>query len=382
MPFRGPSRLYQPPGPSEALAQALDAEEASRARRESASSPGVRTDYAEFQARMADQMEGGKAELAMTPGVRRGVADSAGLNTFQRYGDSYTYDPQGAANQAGAVAGARETAQNKAKYDSLVAIPGISQKNAARIVYGRSGIMDADEEDSYKAAMSDYMRVAGSGDPAAARAAASKVLEHGGSLDMFRDRFMGEEKPTFQKTTGPHGEIGRMNMLTGEVEWSGEVGVDAGARLSAAQQAQEDRAAAVESRFARSQASTARREMQGLLGRRPRALQFVDPQTRQPDEAAFNEAMRGWRADSTMVAGAISEADAYVKSLGAPAAAAPGQAPAPVKTVSDMRSSGLLGQSSAGAKKQPSAQQLKDAANDPGYRAYLIARGYDLGGGE
>ena len=57
MPFTGPSRFYQPPGPSDALAQALDAAESRRARAESVVTPAARTDLLELQDRQQERQE-------------------------------------------------------------------------------------------------------------------------------------------------------------------------------------------------------------------------------------------------------------------------------------------------------------------------------------
>ena len=83
--------------------------------------------------------------------------------------------------------------------------------------------------------------------------------------------------------------------------------------------AAERRAVAVERRAAQSQLGATRREMQGVLSKRPKPTQFIaDPLTKELDKPGFDEALTNWRADSTSTAGALKDAQDYIASLGVP----------------------------------------------------------------
>ncbi len=97
--------------------------------------------------------EAGRARLAMTPGVTTGgsvatrsVADSplmqGASSHFTQFGQDYAYDPMAAAETEGAASGTAANAADRTRYEALQRIPGIKQRDAAKIVYGKTGVLD------------------------------------------------------------------------------------------------------------------------------------------------------------------------------------------------------------------------------------------------
>lgn len=160
MSFRGTSRRYDSP--------AIEYGDALRR----ASQGGVAridTSYMEEQNRIKERKESRGAELAMTPGVRKGRVPSweepTGFdsdpslqpNYFEEDGETYTFDPRAkiAYENAGRRRQLQDTAQvetqsntaaDEARVQRLVAA-GYSQRDAARQVFGRGGLsMDEQRE--------------------------------------------------------------------------------------------------------------------------------------------------------------------------------------------------------------------------------------------
>ena len=166
MPFSGPSRRFEPVRPFDPYAfdQALTREEdAAKPRLPEAR---IDTSLMDSQNRDVERSEAGRAQLAMTPGVMEGmapggqggVADSPYLEprSFQQYGKQYSYDPMAAAKAEGATAGARETSVDEARFSALKKIPGFSELQAGRMVYGRAGTSTDEEQEPFRRAMAEY----------------------------------------------------------------------------------------------------------------------------------------------------------------------------------------------------------------------------------
>lgn len=141
---------------------------------------------------------------------------------------------------------------------------------------------------------------------------------HGETSETFR-AFLNAQKPAEKKRELRQDASGRWRLVDMDTGLDpdnkpvvGRVPPEPGAAADAA----ERRAGAVERRAAQSQLGATRREMQGVLAKRPKATQYVaDPLTKELDKPAFDEALTNWRADSTSTAGALKDAQDYVKSL-------------------------------------------------------------------
>jgi hypothetical protein len=291
MPFRGPSRgvdtstLLAPYNMQRDQEQTLFDRSMAQADLAQRASRSMGDSWNRIQDRN-DQQEEGRARMAMTPGVRAGggasrwgtgVADSPFLQprTFDRYGQSYSYDPAMAAGEAGAATGVQQNTEESTRMGALKGIPGITPRMAARMVYGRTGVMDDEDPSVLRSALAEYVRTP-------SRDAASRAIEAGANLNQFPDRFLGVERgPTGElpirpeapvrgtppyydmlrqegnidteqlqreapiraeataeyrqpqrkrtaKVTGPQGEIGLIDLDTGQVDWTGEMGAKPG----------------------------------------------------------------------------------------------------------------------------------------------------------
>ncbi len=127
------------------------------------------------------------AQLAMTPGVRTpgspggyNLLDSPALQPkhFAGPGGDYTFDPAAAAEQEGATAGLQQNRQDSTRFAALTAVPGIDSRMAARLVYGRSGIMDRPDPMDTDSALAAY-----AANPSSDTAAAA--LKAGASANTF-----------------------------------------------------------------------------------------------------------------------------------------------------------------------------------------------------
>lgn len=217
MPFSGPQRRYQAVRPFDpyTFADALDRAEPAQPR--SYGGGGIRTDLLEEDNRHREYDEAAAAELAMTPGVRRGmsVGDSPLLHSFRRGGQDYTYSPQAAGVDEGTIAGTRANTEADVRFRALSQMPGFDEKSAARLVYGRSQMAEEQDAMPVRNAIAEYMRTP-------TRELAAKAIQLGANLNSFPDRFVGDPAlSTAPKVTrGPNGEIGLLDPATNEVTWS------------------------------------------------------------------------------------------------------------------------------------------------------------------
>jgi hypothetical protein len=205
MPFRGPSSGYQTPpevadyeyGNQQRQRQFDDALQAqsqafsqSRAMRQ-----GLDEDDANRR-----QVEQTKQTLAMTPGVSSGrvptmhsVADSPLMsagNSFTRDGTSYNFDPIEAGRSEGEAKEAGSVSADKVRYDALLKTPGISPRQAARLVYGKGDILnepDPNDPNDMHAALANYVRQP-------SREAAAHAIQVGANLNQFPDRFLAVQR--------------------------------------------------------------------------------------------------------------------------------------------------------------------------------------------
>jgi hypothetical protein len=205
MPFRGPSSGYSTPpevadyeyGNQQRQQQFADALQAqsqafsqSRAMRQ-----GLDEDDANRR-----QVEQTKQTLAMTPGVSSGrvptmhsVADSPLMsagNSFTRDGTSYNFDPIEAGRSEGEAKEAGSVSADKVRYDALLKTPGISPRQAARLVYGKGDILnepDPNDPNDMHAALANYVRQP-------SREAAAHAIQVGANLNQFPDRFLAVQR--------------------------------------------------------------------------------------------------------------------------------------------------------------------------------------------
>lgn len=350
---------------------------------------GVSTDFMEMQ----DRQEAEKARLAMTPGVVRGgstatrpQADSplnVGASTrFTRFGDTYSYDPIAAGEQAGRVEAAGQSALQDQRFSDLRRVPGIDERQATRLVYDQGDVLSQPDPRDTRARVADYTRT-----PTRGRAA--DAIAAGANPGLFNDlRPSGDQMPVapvrgqpeyFDVFEKEEGIRSRYNMQ--EREHMTRAQLEAERRM-------DERADAVERRAAQSQVSGRRGEMQRVLSRRPRTGQYVDPLTRQPDEAQFNEAMTNFRADSTETAGALRAAQEHLDLLtGGPArkptpaasrqpsVLSPAVRPDSLELESDATE---IVQGAPGSRQQPTPKLVQWARGDSAKKAYLAERGYDV----
>lgn len=141
-----------------------------------------------------DAREGERARLLMTPGVSRGgstamrpSADSplnvSSAHQFQRFGDTYTYDPSAAAEEAGSTEATKQNAADRTRYQALLKMPGLTPGQAARLVYGRGQPLDTEEKQhEMEGALADYVR-----NPS--REGAAGAIEHGANPYVFNPGF-------------------------------------------------------------------------------------------------------------------------------------------------------------------------------------------------
>ena len=205
MSFRGPSGGARIPGVARAFAEERDIQQTAFDRAMSEAQQGARLSSSWAQSvqnmqRQNEEQEEGRARLAMTPGVRQGgrpsgltVADSPALQSrsFQRYGQSYTYDPAMEAAAEGQGAAVKESTAESTRVESLSRVPGISRQLASRMVYGRSGVLDPEGDASeLRQALAEYVRKP-------SREAGARAVAAGANLNPFLDRFLadGEERP-------------------------------------------------------------------------------------------------------------------------------------------------------------------------------------------
>lgn len=201
MPWNGPSRDYSR-GPAQdfqleqgarddSLAQAMKQAELAQS--------GGRDLRAQLERLDATQTssEAGRARLAMTPGVSRGGAVNMrstanspvmtnSAQSFSQFGQDYSYDPIVAGETEGTARAAGEVAGDRTRYDALQRIPGVSQRDARRIVYGRSGVLDepdASDPNDMHTALAAYLQ-----DPSIERAA--HAVQVGASPGQFPSSVM------------------------------------------------------------------------------------------------------------------------------------------------------------------------------------------------
>lgn len=341
MGFRGPSRgidttaftlpiKLQREQDQDAFSRALQMAELGN-RASSIMGQGIERD----QERRAGE-EAGRARLAMTPGVRQGgagsrwgmsVADSPALQprSFRQFGQDYSFDPVAAGEAEGAASGVAQNTEESTRMEALKRIPGLSPRQASRMVYGRTGVMDEADPSVMRTALSEYLR-------APSREAAARAIEAGASANTFPDRYFlpeGEAEPR-------RGSPEYMAMRRAELEQQAEVQTAALER-QAPIRADATAAARVprepwEVRAASTDMAARRREHQASLRTRPRPGQFVDPMTNKLMPEPYREAMEGFRADSTATADALTAAQEQLRAVSGEEPTAPGarHAPAPV----------------------------------------------------
>lgn len=278
MPYRGPSTRGEPAALTAFnLRRDLEKDDFARRMDEQSQARQIGNDFArnvEDFRRREDTREAGIARNVMTPGVRRGgmpprmrsVADSplmqSSTSQFQQHGETFSYDPQLAAeDEAGGIL-AQEEAKNRAerqRIGDLQEIPGITPRMASRMVLGRAIDENPDE---LRRVLEEYVR-------SPSRESAARAIGAGADLNKFPDRFMlgddqtppvrgtpayeqmleredrmrtehdieaderrlrmaatlrPEPRDRYRSVKGPRGEIGRQDLDTGEVEWSGQMG--------------------------------------------------------------------------------------------------------------------------------------------------------------
>lgn len=133
---------------------------------------------------LAAQQDQFKAKLAMTPGVN-GPGSPAGYNLldapalqpqhFSVGGDDYSFDPANAATATGTASALTEDSHDSTRFQALQQVPGIDARQAARIVYGRSGVLDNPDPMATDAALAEYTRNPNAQTAAAAVAQGAKL---------------------------------------------------------------------------------------------------------------------------------------------------------------------------------------------------------------
>lgn len=138
-----------------------------------------------------------RGRLAMTPGVSkpggpprmRSVADTplmqSSSRTFSAGGESYRYDPIQAEEEGAQGEVAADEIRNKAKLRDLMSIPGVNQKMASRMVYGRemASVVNEERQTGMSTALAAYLK-----NPSAETVAAAVAA--GASLNQFPDRII------------------------------------------------------------------------------------------------------------------------------------------------------------------------------------------------
>lgn len=92
-------------------------------------------------------------------------------------------DPEDQAEQAGHLQATAQDSADQTRYNAIQGIPGIDARTAARMVYGRSGVLDNPDPDAMHAALSNYIA-----NPT--RDTAAAAVRAGASLNQFPDRFL------------------------------------------------------------------------------------------------------------------------------------------------------------------------------------------------
>lgn len=133
---------------------------------------------------LAAQTDRFKAELAMTPGVN-GPETPAGYNLldapalqpqhFSVGGADYSFDPGAAATAKGVGSALTEDSHDSTRFQALQQVPGIDARTAARLVYGRSGVLDNPDPLATDAALAEYTRNPNAQTAAAAVAQGAKL---------------------------------------------------------------------------------------------------------------------------------------------------------------------------------------------------------------
>lgn len=278
MPYAGPSRRYDVPAASTfdrvmALGGRTNGYGGSPGAGASygAGARGIDTDLIQMQARE----EAEQARLAMAPGVTRGgstatISDpTSPLNRsasrqFTSGGQSYSFDPTSAAETEGRSAATAQTEADKVRHQALLNTPGITPRQATRLVYGRGDILDSDPTE-IRDALAAFTRQP-------TREGAARAVERGANPNQFPDRFTevrrgrnGFELPQqpmrgdpeyfdtlrqeeairtqgtmdeirlrselappprarIKEVQAPDGTIGTQNLDTGEIQWSDQKG--------------------------------------------------------------------------------------------------------------------------------------------------------------
>ncbi len=195
MPFAGPRRQYGVPGYD---ASTFDRVLALTGGSRYGGTPGggaggggpraIDTSYQDEQ----DRAEAANARLAMTPGVVRGgttdtyddptsIVPRSAAQHFTSGGDDYSYDPIAAATIQGQSQATAQVEADKLRYKALQNTAGITQRQAARLVYGRGDILDSDPTE-IRTAIAKYTR-----DPS--RELAAEAIQVGAPAGQFPERY-------------------------------------------------------------------------------------------------------------------------------------------------------------------------------------------------
>ena len=154
MPFSGPGGDYSAPLRSryDRVMQLMQDDAARRALPRSGGGGRIDTSLLERD----DERDRVRQQLAMTPGVRSGGSTATrpqsdsplnvgSSNSFERFGETYSYDSQAAAEDVGSTEATKEAAAQRTRYAALQKMPGLSPREASRLVYGRGDQIDTDE---------------------------------------------------------------------------------------------------------------------------------------------------------------------------------------------------------------------------------------------
>lgn len=284
----------------------------------------------------------GPRDEGMSPAPARGgrsVADSPLLNRDMMLT---------AARTAGEADATKQNTEQQSRYNTLKTIPGISPTMAARIVFGRSNVDDADDPSEMRSALARFV-------DSPSRDTASAAVRAGAALNTFPDRFLGGAEPAPTRGTP---EWFQMR----EQELSQEFGYDEMARRTSDARAGRS-AVAGEFRSARSDLRGREDAFRSTMHQRPTIndVRFRDPITRTPDSTAFADANSRWQSDSTASADAVSQARDYLGLIAAPAGGGAPERSSGASTTGSAPIPGANEPAGGGSEQQVMALETQDA---------------------
>lgn len=211
----------------------------------------------------------------------------------------------------GQTAATAQLSADKTRYQGLQNIPGITPKMAARMVYGRSGVMDEPEPDQMRSAMAEYLR-----NPT--RESAARAVQIGVDANKFPDRFLSVRRDPKGGELPLHPDP----LVRGTPEYEAAFDREEGIRAKYNMQEREITARnqerddfRTERRNAATDVNARTREFQSALRTRPKPSQFADPLTRQVDQRNYDEAVTNFKADSAETANALQQAHDHLRML-------------------------------------------------------------------